>query len=149
MITLLASITGFISSILPEILKIFKDVNDKKHELHILDRQLEGNRISQSKTFAELTISKDIAEQNSLYSTYHSNISWVDALNSSVRPILAYSFFLMYGGVKYIQYKSIKNSAILVEYLDVLWNIEDQAIFAGIISFYFGQRTFSKLWKNN
>ncbi|OZG32274.1 hypothetical protein RiCNE_02800 [Rickettsia endosymbiont of Culicoides newsteadi] len=31
MITLLASITGFISSIIPEILKILKDQNDKKH----------------------------------------------------------------------------------------------------------------------
>ncbi|WP_253307749.1 MULTISPECIES: hypothetical protein [unclassified Rickettsia] len=147
MITLLATIIGFISSILPEILKILKDLNDKKHELHILDRQIENNKLNHSKTFTELTISKEMAEQYSLYSTYKSGISWVDALNSSVRPVLAYSFFAMYGGVKYIQYKAIKNTAILAEYLDVLWSIEDQTIFAGIISFYFGQRTFSKFWK--
>ncbi|WP_017208479.1 hypothetical protein [Rickettsia australis] len=61
--------------------------------------------------------------------------------------MLAYSFFAMYGGVNYVQYKSLKSSALLVEYLDILWSIEDQTIFAGIISFYFGQRTFSKLWK--
>ncbi len=30
MITLFAAITGFISSIIPEILKIYKDINDKK-----------------------------------------------------------------------------------------------------------------------
>ncbi|KJV81236.1 hypothetical protein N7281_00945 [Rickettsia hoogstraalii] len=88
-----------------------------------------------------------MAEQYSLYSTYKSGVSWVDALNGSVRPVLAYSFFAMYGGVKYVQYKSLKSSALLVEYLDILWSIEDQTIFAGIISFYFGQRTFSKLWK--
>ena len=41
MITLLASIAGFISSIIPELIKYFKDVNDKKHELSILDRQME------------------------------------------------------------------------------------------------------------
>ena len=29
MITLFAAITGFISSIIPEILKIYKDINDK------------------------------------------------------------------------------------------------------------------------
>ncbi|AFC74007.1 hypothetical protein [Rickettsia montanensis] len=85
-----------------------------------------------------------MAEQYSLYSTYKSGVSWVDALNGSVRPVLAYSFFAMYGGV---QYKSFKSSALLVEYLDILWSIEDQTIFAEIISFYFGQRTFSKLWK--
>ncbi|QCS24071.1 hypothetical protein FEC77_02135 [Rickettsia parkeri] len=60
--------------------------------------------------------------------------------------MLAYSFFAMYGGVKYV-HKSLKSSALLVEYLDILWSIEDQTIFAEIISFYFGQRTFSKLWK--
>ncbi|WP_252903587.1 hypothetical protein [Rickettsia endosymbiont of Proechinophthirus fluctus] len=53
----------------------------------------------------------------------------------------------MYGGVKYVQYKSLKSSALLVEYLDILWGIEDQTIFAEIISFYFGQSISSKLWK--
>ncbi len=147
MITLFAAVTGFISSIIPEILKIYKDINDKKHEINILDRQIANNKLNQSKTFTELNISQEMAEQYSLYSTYKSGVSWVDALNGSVRPVIAYSFFAMYGGVKYVQYKSLKSSALLVEYLDILWSIEDQTIFAGIISFYFGQRTFSKLWK--
>jgi hypothetical protein len=29
--------------------------------------------------------------------------------------------------------------------VEVLWNGEDQAIFAGIISFYYGQRALGKL----
>ncbi|MGI4752179.1 MAG: hypothetical protein ACRYE8_00420 [Janthinobacterium lividum] len=147
MITLLAAITGFISSIIPEILKIYKDINDKRHEIDILDRQITNNKLNQSKTFTELTISQEMAEQYALYSTYKSGVSWVDALNDSVRPVLAYSFFAMYGIVKYVQYKSLKSSALLVQYLDILWTIDDQTIFAGIISFYFGQRTFKKLYK--
>ncbi|ABE04916.1 hypothetical protein A3306_05050 [Rickettsia bellii] len=149
MITLLAAITGFISSIIPEILKIYKDINDKRHEIDILDRQITNNKLNQSKTFTELTISQEMAEQHALYSTYKSGVSWVDALNGSVRPVLAYSFFAMYGIVKYVQYKSLKSSALLVQYLDILWTIDDQTIFAGIISFYFGQRTFKKLYKYN
>ncbi|WP_367364197.1 hypothetical protein [Candidatus Tisiphia endosymbiont of Nedyus quadrimaculatus] len=147
MITLLASITGFISSIIPEILRILKDQNDKKHDLNLLDRQIEINKLGHTKLLTELDASKDIAENNNLYSTYKSGINWVDALNGSVRPVLAYSFFIMYAYVKYVQYRTIQSTAILVEYLDVLWNIDDQAIFAGIISFYFGQRMFNKLWK--
>ncbi|MFY9589942.1 hypothetical protein [Rickettsia endosymbiont of Halotydeus destructor] len=134
MITLLAAITGFVSSLLPEIVKLFKDFHDKKHELHILDRQIENNKLNHSKTFTELNISKEMLEQSSLYATYYSGIRWIDALNSSVRPVLAYSFFAMYAGMKYIQYKAIKNTAILVEYLDVLWSIEDQIIFTGMTS---------------
>lgn len=147
MITLLASLAGFISSIIPEILKMFKDNIDKKHELEVLDRQIENYKLGHTKLLANLNLSKELSEHNVLYSTYKSGIDWVDALNGSVRPVLAYSFFIMYAGVKYLQYKAIKSTAILIEYLDILWNIEDQAIFAGIISFYFGQRMFKKLWK--
>ncbi|WP_341764041.1 hypothetical protein [Candidatus Tisiphia endosymbiont of Beris chalybata] len=147
MITLLASITGFISSIIPEILKIFKEQKERKHELNILDRQIENYKLGQSKLLTKLNVSKEVTENNILYSTYKSGVNWVDALNGSVRPVLAYSFFIMYAGVKYLQYKTIKNTTILIEYIDILWNIDDQAIFAGIISFYFGQRMFNKLRK--
>ncbi|XVN43335.1 MAG: hypothetical protein RCG15_03425 [Candidatus Rickettsia vulgarisii] len=81
MITLLASITGFISSIIPEILKIFKDQNDKRHELNILDRQIENIKLGQEKILTNLNISREISENNNLYSTYKSGINWIDTLN--------------------------------------------------------------------
>ena len=146
MITVIAALTGFISSIIPEIIKFFKDVNDKKHELNILDKQIEYSKAGQTASLEEIAISKDILEQASLYSTYKSEVRWVDALNSTVRPVLAYSFFLMYMAVKYMQYKAISASALIIEYIDIIWSIDDQAIFAGIISFYYGQRTFRKIW---
>jgi len=76
------------------------------------------------------------------------DIKWIDMLNGSVRPMLAYSFFFMYMSVKYLQYKAISASAHVIEYLDIIWTIDDQAIFAGVISFYYGQRTFKNFWKN-
>lgn len=147
MITLLASIAGFVSSIIPEIVKYFKDINDKKHELAILQKQIEYSKTSANQTLEEIHITRDIAEQASLYATYKTDISWVDALNGSVRPILAYSFFFMYMGMKYLQYKAIVESNYIIAYIEILWSPDDQAIFAGIISFYYGQRTFQKLWK--
>lgn len=60
MITLLAAITGFISSIIPEILKIQKDTNDEKHKINILDRQIANNKLNQSKNFTELTVSQEM-----------------------------------------------------------------------------------------
>lgn len=148
MVTLLASIVGFIGSVLPEIVKYFKDMNDKKHELAILEKQIEYSKSSANRSLEEIHISRDILEQASLYSTYKTEISWVDAVNGLVRPVLAYSFFVMYITVKYMQYKAISVSAILIEYIEVIWSLDDQAIFAGIISFYYGQRTFQKLWRS-
>ena len=147
MITLLASIAGFISSIIPEIIKYFKDVNDKKHELNILNKQIEYNATNAAKSLEEIHISRDILENASLYSTYQTNVKWVDSLNGTVRPILAYSFFIMYMSIKYLQYQAISASAHIIEHLEIIWNIDDQTIFAGIISFYYGQRTFKQVWK--
>jgi hypothetical protein len=148
MITLLASIAGFFSSIFPEILKIFKDKNDKKHELEILDRQIKFNKAKELRQIQEIEVGRDILEQASLYKTYTTGISWIDAMNGTVRPVLAYSFFIMYCGIKVLQYLAIKSqTGQLYEYVQVLWSIDDQAIFAGIISFYFGQRTFTKVWR--
>jgi len=148
MITLLASIAGFITSFIPELIKYFKDINDKKHELNILEKQIQFNATNANRALQEIQISQDIQEQASLYSTYKTEIKWIDTLNGSVRPVLAYCFFLLYMGVKYLQYTAIASSAHVIEYLEVIWNVDDQAIFAGIISFYYGQRTFRKLWKN-
>ena len=37
------------------------------------------------------------------------------------------------------------SSLTLNDIVNILWCVDDQAIFAGIISFYFGQRAVSKL----
>jgi hypothetical protein len=146
MITLLAAIAGFISSIVPEIIKYFKDINDKKHELHIFDKQIEYSKMASEYELEAVNSHYDYASQANLYSTYNTNIKWVDALNGSVRPVLAYSFFMLYMSVKYFQYRALEASAHLIEHIEIIWNVDDQAIFAGIISFYYGQRTFKRVW---
>lgn len=144
MITLLASIAGFFTSILPEFLKFFRDKVDKKHELEILDRQIEYTKALKSSRLEEIQVVRDMADTQALYSTFNTGYSLVDSLNGSVRPILAYCFFGLYSFFKYIQFTSIKSSTELIFYLDVLWSLDDQAIFACIISFYFGQRMFRR-----
>ena len=147
MITLLASITGFISSIFPELIKLLFDKNDKKHELEILDRQIKMQKLNHKNKLEEISIFADTEEVKTLYSSFKSGINWVDALNGLVRPILAYSFFLLYASVKMVQFSLLEHEALggLGIYLEVLWTTEDQAIFAGIISFYFGQRAIAKI----
>lgn len=147
MVTLFASIAGFLGSIVPEIFRFFKDTQDKKQELKILQLQMKFAQQSRNVQLEAIEMQRDAIEQHNLYSTYHSGVYWVDALNSTVRPVLAYSFFAMYGAIKILQLHYISDAYPLVEYLDILWSQDDQAIFAGIISFYFGQRTFSKFWR--
>jgi hypothetical protein len=144
MITLLASIAGFITSIIPELIKFLRDRHEKIHELEIMDRQMKYSGGLANKDLEEIYVARDLVERTALYATYNTGVYWIDALNGSVRPMLAYSFFILYSFVKTIQYRAISSSAHAIEHMNVLWNVDDQAIFAGIISFYFGQRTFNK-----
>ena len=137
MITFLGSLLGFLSAAFPDFLKLFRDSQDRKHELTILEMQLEQQKLGASQRLEEIQTNADTVEALELYKTYSTGIHWVDALNGTVRPVIAYSFFALYAVVKIMQYSA--NLPWL------LWTEDDQAIFAGIISFYFGQRAMSKL----
>lgn len=145
MMTLLATMLGFISSTFPDMLKLFRDAQDRKHELIILQMQMQQQAQGHTNRLEEIQVEADIAESRALYRTYTTGIRWVDALNGTVRPVLAYAFFLLYFIIKCMQFAVIDLSHPLPWHLATLWSVEDQAIFAGIISFYFGQRAMSKV----
>ena len=145
MTTLLASLLGFISSTFPDLLKLFRDHQDRQHELTILQMQMEQQQQGHTNRLEEIHVEADIAESRALYKTFYSGIKWVDALNGTVRPVLAYCFFLLYFTIKCMQFAVVDLTNPLPWHIDMLWAVEDQAIFAGIISFYFGQRAMSKV----
>ena len=148
MITLLASIAGFFSSLVPEILRVIKNKNDQNHQLAMLDKQITIAKSKNAQLLQAIQSKADVTEHNNIYATYKTGINWIDALNGSVRPVLAYSFFIMYLSIKIMQYCSLRAYCEkMIDHLHLLWTLEDQAIFASIISFYFGQRAFSKLWR--
>jgi hypothetical protein len=144
MITLIASLAGFFTSALPELFKIWHDRADKQHELTLLGLQMEMQKATLGARLGEVGMQADAAETTALYRTYYSGIQWVDGLNGMIRPLLTMAFFILYAAVKFIQWRLLGDHAPLFLTLDTLWNEEDQAIFAGIISFYFGQRAMNK-----
>ena len=145
MMTLLATLVGFISSAFPDMLKLWRDAADRKHELKILEMQMAQAAQGHANRLEEIHTQADIAESRALYRTFYSGIKWVDALNGTVRPVLAYAFFLLYFTIKCMQFAVVDLGNPLPWHMDMLWSVEDQAIFAGIISFYFGQRAMAKV----
>ncbi|MFN8819216.1 MAG: hypothetical protein ACK5WY_04435 [Holosporaceae bacterium] len=137
MITLLGSLLGFLSAAFPDFLKFYQNAQDRKHELKILELQMQQQAQGHVNRLEEIQVNADIAESQALYKTYNVGIRWVDALNGTVRPVIAYSLFILYAAVKVMQFSA--------DMPWLLWTAEDQAIFAGIISFYFGQRAMAKL----
>jgi|AntAceMinimDraft_11_1070367.scaffolds.fasta_scaffold15590_3 hypothetical protein len=139
MLAIIGSLAGFFSSFIPEIFHFLKDKKDKEHELKLINLQLEALKIGNSR-LEEIQINANAEESKYLYyyASKTSKVKWVDALSSSVRPVITYTFFLLYATLKIIDFLNVGSMA-------PIWSDEDQGIFCAVIGFWFGQRAFSKV----
>ena len=69
----------------------------------------------------------------------------ISALQRSVRPVITYCFFGLFLAIEITLLREALNSGMSVgESLNVLWDEDTKAIFAAIISFWFGSRAIDK-----
>ncbi len=139
MLTILGSIIGFLSSALPAFADYFKRKQDMEHEIRIFEMQVKMAEIQHQNNMEESAINADASQFRELYKTYNVGITWIDGLNALIRPILAIAFFSLYVYVKWL----------MVNAGYPIWDEEDAAIFASVIAFYFGNRSFDKVRKRN
>lgn len=171
MSAILGSLLGFTSSFLPSIFEHFKRREEHKqkieehrmnldameikhgHQLQLVKLQGEVDLSKSVQTLKELESQGDIEQVRQIY-THDSQLSeknqspFIAALSASVRPIVTYIFFLMFLAVKGVGlYLAYQNNLPIDQVVAVVWNDETNAIFAAIISFWFGQRAIQKFSK--
>lgn len=148
MISLLGTLLGFGTSIVPEILGYFKQKQANQQELAMLEAKAKyAEKLSDLK-LKELDAQADIVESQSIYQ-HDSNLDsgrFVNALRGSVRPIITYAFFILFAAVKTTALMTVmsKDGMDLAAALVAIWDSETQAIFSAIIAFWFGNRAMSK-----
>lgn len=149
MLTIIGSLIGFGSSFLPSVLDFFKQKEDNKQELALMDKQAELTRITAEFERDKAEVQALSAETVALYqqASTEKNDGWVGAYRASVRPTISYLFLLFYIAIKsfalfgMIQYEGM----MIKDALPLVWsNNVDSPILASIISFYFGSRMFRK-----
>lgn len=133
MSAILGSIIGLLGSAIPNIFNIYKEKKDREHEITLIRLQMEQQSQGHTERLEEIQTKGDIAESTAIYRTYSTGIVWVDALNGTVRPVITYAFFILYGVVKLLQWYGGAT-------IETLWSEEDMLIFSTIIGFYFGHR---------
>jgi hypothetical protein len=148
MISLLGTLLGFGTSIVPEVLGYFKQQQANKQELAMLEAKAKyAAQLSELKV-KELDAQAEIEETKGLYEHDRSIDAggFVNALRGSVRPVLTYLFFLAFASVKGVMiYAMIENQNIdWVTAVETAWDAETQAIFSAIIAFWFGNRAMGK-----
>lgn len=144
MLSLLGSLLGFGSSFLPKILDYLQDAKDKSHELAMITAQTEAQIKLEGKRLEAVNIDADIRQSEALL-THDAKIQgrasqWVVNLAASVRPIATYGFFLEFA----VLTLCVSKGWISLEEYHAIWNEDIQAIWAAVVSFWFGQRTIAK-----
>ena len=148
MITILGSLIGFAGSALPKVFDMVNDWQDRKHELAMMDRQLEASKLQHVQKIEALNIEADISETKAIYKHDQSlkTTGFMSALRASVRPVITYLFFTLFAVIKGTAiYGLIYTDGVVWEMaIQTLWDEEPQGIFAAIISFWFGSRALQR-----
>lgn len=147
LLTLLSAGLGFFTSLVPEIIRLFKDKADKAHELALLDKQLEFSKAASSQKIQEIKVQGEQSEIVSLIENQKPiGVPWVDALSASVRPVITYCFFIVFAIIKILSlyYLMDTQGLIAVDAFKIVWDEESQALFTAIIAFWFGSRAINK-----
>ena len=144
MLSLVGSILGFGTSFLPKVLGYFEEKRDQAHELQMMDKQLEQQLQIGKQKMQMMNIDADIRETETLHKEHASITSkssqWCVNLSASVRPIITYCLFVEFA----ILTLSVNMDWITAQQYTMIWNDEFQAVWAAVVSFWFGQRSFNR-----
>jgi len=167
MLSLIASVFGFLSSGLPKVLEFFQDRADKAHELKLASMQTERELALAAQGFAAQAKIEEIrteqvalqtdAERQGAALDHDKAImaradSWVVNLNGIVRPIVTFIFVLELvlinmGLTYFLLFKNGLGQMSVDDFIaasDVIFSESEMALLSGIISFWFGSRQWGK-----
>ena len=144
MLSLLGSLLGFGTSFLPKVMDYFQDKQDKKHELQLMDKQLEQQIQIGNQKLDMVYVEADIRETEALLKSQtaltKSSSQWITDLAASVRPFITYLLFVEFMALTLLLAGGYIDNAMY----SLIWSDEVVGIWAAVISFWFGSRTFNR-----
>ena len=148
MLSLLGSVLGFAGSAVPAITDAFAKRQDNKQELEKMKLMAELRKggydhdIKMYETMGAAEEHKRLIEHDVAISQTGGGIS---GLQRSVRPVITYAFFGLFCVIEItLLMGAIEKGTDFAEAINLLWDDETKAIFAAIISFWFGSRALEK-----
>lgn len=144
MLSLVGSLLGFGTSFLPKMLSFFEDKRDQAHELRLMEKQLEQRIKLGEQKLQFMNVDADIRETEALQKNQAQitvkSSQWIINLSSSVRPIMTYLLFIEFMALTVM----LSADWIDLGMYDRIWSNEIQAVWAAVVSFWFGQRSFNR-----
>ena len=156
MLTMLGSLLGFAGSAVPSLIDMFKEKEDKKAKLEMFKLQLDAKERGVDLDIRVLEATADIEDRKSEREEQERLLQhdialgkqggFINSLRAFVRPFITYVFFVTFIGVKVVMvWDTVNKGGDLNATLAVIWDEQTEALFAAIISFWFGSRAMPKI----
>lgn len=154
LLTIIGGGAGAVARLIPEAFKLFTDKKDRDHEYRMTQLQLEIDRARAKDGIDLVHAQGSVAVQTGEMQAYieaikgqarPSGVAWVDALNSSVRPVVTYWWLALF-----TIYKGCAIVAACIDWvgLDVfvsrIWTSHDAGVLSMILGFWFVDRAIRK-----
>lgn len=153
--TLLGGLLGGAFRLAPEILKWLDRQGERSHELLMQDKAIEFEKLRGAQRMAEIGAAADAtwnagalqALRDSVAAQgQKSGVAWADALSVSVRPVITYWFMGLFCAAKTAGFMAALNAgAGWGEAVLATWTAADQALWAGVLNFWFLGRVFDRV----
>jgi hypothetical protein len=151
--TLISLLGGGLMRLLPELVALWQTKQDNSHELAMLQAQVELEKIKSANKQAEAitqgAIDEAMAGLNATISALQgqmqkTGITFVDALNFLVRPVVTYLFLSMFCIYKCSMMIVALQQPDMWHSISAVYTADDAATLSGILSFWFVGRVFDK-----
>lgn len=153
--TLVGTLFGGLFRMAPEILKWVDRKDERKHELSMFEKQLQADTLKGNQALEQINANAAAAmgagEIQALIEATkaqarQTGIKWVDGLNSLMRPLITFWWVVvLYTAALVAQYLFLIGSgSTMAQAILQLWGVEEKAMVASIVSFWFVDRSLRK-----
>lgn len=149
MLAILSALLGLVSSFAPKAIDLFKDKQDKNHELEVMKLQMQAAKEGAQSHLDEVVVNAAGQEAVERQKAYTAELKYTGWYSASVRPTVTYLFVLVYIVVKISMIYNLMHPAASLPWQDSLtffkaislvWGDEDVALFSWVMAFWFGDR---------
>jgi hypothetical protein len=147
---LLGSLLGLTGSIVPAVTDHFASKRNNEFELKKMEKMAELRAAGfdhDMKMFETKAADDEHARLIAHDISINQGTGFIAGLQKSVRPIITYSFFGLFAVIEVTLLMNAMNAEDGVDFnnaIAILWDDDTKAIFAAIISFWFGSRALDK-----
>ncbi|MCA3174921.1 MAG: hypothetical protein ING36_05150 [Burkholderiales bacterium] len=155
--TLLGTLFGGAFRLAPEILRWLDRKNERAHELAMFDKQLEADKLKGAQALAQINAQADaaigVAEIQAIIEatkaqSAQTGIKWVDALNASIRPLLALQWLILLWPAVVVAgfVLSVLAGDDPLNSLRSTFGVDEKALAASVASFFLVDRSLRKMF---